>query len=509
MNALDNLTVCITSWRRAAHLDRAIGSCRAAGIRRLAIAAVEHGRAENDVVAKHRNGWLSFDVASFNEDIGCNNTWMQAAYQARTERIIILHDDDVLLPAFGSHYEGIIAPILDSNQAQFATWEAQLMYDDGSAKPCRFWNKDSGVRDAVDLLEVVARFGRLSLSPILSVLDRTTVIHACKEAAANLTTNTSLERPGMLLGTEILVYLRHVTAFKRWFYLSTVLAGYGAHAGSGTVKAQQGGYEKLLTDGYDLARRQGFKAPPPAESYAPQIILTWSSMKAKDINEAARFGYARRSWEWLMSTGQFGPCPVNDAEAPPDIEGLPYVNDVFNTGARMAMQEDIVLYVNMDNGLTSHTYDRITAAMVYGNGACACPRRNLRPAFGRLYHSVRNCRTTGGYDAFAFTPEWWRGARSLVPKLVLAREAWDTVIRIQMHEGAMRERITSAEFVNDFMKSPACCDDVCYHTEHFSRWQVDRQNLPGNLHNLAAARAYFLERGIKFQSVSFRPAVPE
>lgn len=136
MNPIENLTVCVTSFRRASHLERALHSIRQAGIGRVAIAAVEP---TEDVVAVIRRfqamAWISFDHVAIDDDIGCNATWMVAAYQARTERIIILHDDDVLKPAFGEHYAELIDPVLSSRMAGFATWEAELTFDDYRTEP--------------------------------------------------------------------------------------------------------------------------------------------------------------------------------------------------------------------------------------------------------------------------------------------------------------------------------------------------------------------------------------
>lgn len=352
---------------------------------------------------------------------------------------------------------------------------------------------------------MVGRFGRLSLSPIVSVLDRATTIAAVKEAEQTLTANVCLHRPGMLLGTEVLVYLRHIRKFKRWLYLNTVLSGYGSHDGSGTVQAQRAGAEQLLAAGYDVARWQG--AREPIENPTPRVLLTWSHMRAKDSSEQVRFSAAELSWQWLFSTGLVVPLPIHPDRAPNVVEDLPMVKDIMRAAASHAQPEDVVLYVNMDNGLTTETYERVLAGVGRALGACACPRRNLTPQLGRLYRSVLNCPTTGGYDAFAFTPHWWNTNEWEFPDMVLGREAWDTVLRILMHEKATGEKIAGVGLIDHFAQSPANCDDVCWHTEHMSRWQVDRHALKGNLANLHAAQGFFAQRGIKFTSPSLRPSI--
>lgn len=495
---LDNLTVCVTSFRRARYLERALRSLRAAGIRRVTVAAVSFDPDTRKVIYDEDHDWLSFDVACLRDDIGCNATWILAAYLARTDRIIVLHDDDVLLPAFGAHYVGLLAPMLDAGVAGFVTWEACHYRDDGTTTPCRFFgDRSSGPRPSTDLLEIVGRFGRLSLSPVVSVLDRDTTIAACKEAEQTLTGNECLHRPGMLLGTEVLVYLRHIGRFPGWFYDREILSGYGYHAGSGTVQAQaEKDGEARLALGYDAARRQAGNPPPPL---VPRILLVWSHMMPKDWEEEDRFEAAMMSWLHLFGTGLFIPFPVGTDRAPDSAVGVPFVKAVIGAAIAHARPEDIVLYVNRDNGLTTHAYERILDGIACGRGACACPRRDLRhPEPGRLYRSVRNCRTTGGYDAFAFTPAWWSKHAGEFPDMLIGREAWDTVLRTLMHEVAIGRRIEQDLEVTNFDDSPACCDDVVWHAEHFSRWQVDREKNPGNIHNVALAQRFYRDRGIAF-----------
>jgi hypothetical protein len=497
MNYLENVTVCITSFKRSWHLDRALQSVRDTGIRRVTIAAVCATTEVMEIIAKHDHDWLSYDVSFVWHDIGCNATWLLAAYQARTDHIIILHDDDTLLPELGRRIADGVGAVL--GQVGWVTWQADHLFDDGRRKPCPYWHKPSNIYPADDLLAIVGQMGRLSLSPVVSILNRDVVIAACKEAEQTLTHNACLHHPGMLLGTEILVYLRHIGRFETFLYIDEPLSCYGYHDGSGTIKAEESSQQATLTIGYDMARMQSQHKPPAMD---PRIILCWSDMAPKDEGEAARFEAAWFSWQHLFGTGQVIPCPVDAVDAPDTPAGVPFARQVIDAAFRRAMPEDIILYINRDNGLTTHAPERIIAGIARGRGACACPRRNIEPQPHRLYRSVKNCRTTGGFDAFAMTPQWWIDHREEMPEMLIAREAWDTVLRTLMHEKAVGHKITTEGEVTHFITSPACCDDVCWHTEHMSRWQIGREKNLGNIHNLVCAYNFYIKRGIKFASPS-------
>ncbi len=253
MNPLDDLTVCITNFGRPQFLDRAIKSCRAAGIRRIAISSVCPTLEVYKVIDAHQHGWLSYDIARIAKDIGCNDSWMVAAMLSRTDRIIILHDDDTLRPEFGKAYVEDIFPHLDDQT--FASWRASLLFNDGKTRATEYFHGSTRMLRSRELMDVFGRYGRLSLSPVVSVLDRDAVIAGCKGADYNLSTKPDcILRPGMLLGTEIVVYSCHVGKFPKWLYVDKLLAHYGSHAGSGTVDAENNGKIPLLAKGYDHAR---------------------------------------------------------------------------------------------------------------------------------------------------------------------------------------------------------------------------------------------------------------
>jgi hypothetical protein len=484
--SLDSLTVCITSFKRGKRLNDAIASCVAAGITRLTICAVlPDGEVEAAIRHwKDCRAWTSFDVATYAEDIGCNQTWMVAAYLARTKRIIILHDDDMLSPAFGQAYETVLGPALDERKAGFVSWKPELKFDDGHTEPCSYWEGPSTLMPSHHLLKVVNNREGFSLSPVVSVLNRAIVIRACKEAGEELMATRSYLHPGMLLGTEIVVYLRHIEAFKRWLYVDQVLSYYGSHDESGTIKAQKQREHLTLITGYNLARDVG---SGPAKEPTPRLILVYSPYLPRDPVIAEKQRIAQESWRWHATNGDVILLPLV-------TEKMPRLRELLDYGCQFALPEDIVLYANLDAGLTSDAAERIVAGVKRGNGVTCLFNRSLNPVPGKLYKNITNYRAPGGIEIVAMQPSWWRLHREKMPDMYIGRQAWDSCFAQLAEEWADGPR----EYLNDpdaRLRSKAHTDDVCWHQDHFSEWQERRLVDPANLHNRQLAVAFFRERG--------------
>lgn len=457
---MHDLTVCVTTYQRPERLAKCLASLKAAGI-------------ENVVVC---------DGEEYGGDLGCNNTWMVAAYRARTSRVILMHDDDELAPEFGEVYRTIIKPAMDDGKAGFVSWSAAHKHDDGKIVPCPYWEGPSTLMPAQNLLNVIGRAGGLSLSPTVSVLNRSILIRACKEANDKLTGGVSILRPGMTLGTEILVYLRHIQTFKRWLYLDKVLTYYGHHEGSGTVMAQRQNKEQVLVDGYDAAKVIGLA---PKSEARPRLILTYSRFDPKDAETNLRNAAARASWDFQINSGELIECPY-------DCDGLPKIRDILDHVCAMALPEDIIVYANQDAGMTTHAPERLISGVSRGLGVTLCGNRSFHAG---LHRSILQGKPMGGIDIIAMTPQWWRAHRDKMPDMFIGREAWDNCFQ------ALAMEWTDGRASGDIMFSPsrwpeskAYTDDVCWHVEHVPAWQNERQS-ESSVWNRDLALAFFKERG--------------
>lgn len=481
---IDDLTVCITSFRRAPYLKRAIDSVLAAGISRIVVATSEP---DGDVLAvleehKSRPGFVS---VVFDDDIGCNRTWLEAAYRSRTDRMILLHDDDLLRPELGEAYAGLIKPAMDSGQAEFVSWRACLYFDDGTTRPTEWFGGRTRLMSSDQLRSFLMRPKRLSLSPIISVLRRNTLIASLKESERYLTPHQRcLYHPGMLLGTEIVAYLRHCEAHKKWMYVDQVLSMYGACDSSGTVKVQKGGDLSVITNGYDVAREHFRSGACKRIQLDPRIIFIYDDMPPRDEDEARRFDYAKWSWKFHFNHGTLLEFPVTVESFPRssrdlgDERATPFVHDVLDYGCSLACPEDVVVFVNRDIGLTTTAPDRILSHTPR-HGVSVGLRRNIIPKPGRYYRTVTNARRDGGVDMAAVTPAWWVKNKSKYPDMLIGREGWDWVFRKMSEEAAGRY---------------VYLDDCLIHEPHPSWWKTVRKTNAGQQHNRGLAREFFKAR---------------
>ncbi len=453
---LEDVTVCITAFNRPKYLERAKASAMAAGFK--------------VVVAE----------MSPDNDLGCNELWLRAAYKATTKRVIILHDDDVLLPELGDYYVKRISPMMDQGYA--VTWRAAHFHDDGRVTTTEYCDAMSGpIPYGTGLLLDILQRSQLSLSPIVTVFDRVTLIHACKEAA---TIPMDELRPGMELGTEVLAHLRQAQGKGGWLYLDKVLSHYGVHDGSGTVQAEKAGNLAPLIAGYDKVRKY-FRENARPTSYAPKVFFAWSDYNSLHEKDLERQSVAYKTWTPFLNRPDVISTPIHMRDLPRGYLlpfSLPYVKDLFNYAYDRAMMEDIIILTNADVCFTTRAIDLIKERIKH-TGFVACPRHNMEPIpTGKLFESVKEFKQDGGYDVFAVTPTWWRNHRDKMPDMFLGREAWDTVLR-RIGEEVSGEGIY--------------VDDVCYHQAHFSQWQRERMTSPSNLHNRKLALEFFKVRSDK------------
>lgn len=495
---IDTLCACVTSFKRTWHLERCINSIHAAGIRRISIAASEPTPEVIAVIYKAKTlGWDRYQVVTTASDVGCNQTWMLAAYHADRDRIVLLHDDDVLLPEFGKAYTEKISPLMDSGVGG-ASWRANHLHDDGTRSETEWWVGPTRVMQSSELHRFMSRFGSLSLSPIVSVLDRTTTIRACKEAEATLTHNECLERPGMLLGTEVLVYLRHWKAFPNWFYLSELLSLYGYHDGSGTIAREKSGNIIPLTRGYDRARVQGIMKLPPSPK--PKAIFVHgfvgSDLRTEEI---FRIQKAQSTWAWHFANGD----AIEKAMKQEDLKRtsadlgddhpVGYLKDYLDAGASMALPEDVIVYTNSDIGWTTEGISKIISGVERGRGVTVCPRRKYPNPPSRMVRTAKNCVVDGGMDAIGVSPRWWEMVRDAIPDFLLGREAWDLCFRTFAEEWADGPNLISRISCNpdEWLLSRAYTDDVIWHEPHLSYWISSRATNKGGAYNRTLAREFF------------------
>lgn len=479
---IEDLSICITSFRRPTYLDRCIKSALATGVKNVVVSTMEPDKETLNVLLQHKDKII---LHVLDDDMGCHENWIQAAYRSPTDRMILLHDDDVLLPELGEVYEKDIRGVLDGGGCGFVSWRAHLLHDNGTISPTEWFRGKPGVQSSGIVRDFLLKLGRLSLSPIISIFNRRVLLGALKEGGAALYKHDAcLHNPGMLLGTEIVAYLRHCAVYPRWLYVDKVLSLYGCCDSSGTVKAQKTGDLTHLTKGYDVARKYFMSGEAETPAHAPRIIFTYDDVEPMDRDEARRFDYAMSTWKFHFNSGDMLEFPTKVSQWKRssadmgDPRPAPFFKDIINHGMSHAMDEDVVVYCNRDIFLTSHAPERILDG-VSQHGVMVAWRRNLKPKAGKIYKHVTNARKDGGVDLIAFTKQWWSKNQHEIPDMLIGREAYDWILRI----------IAEEKHGKDIYR-----DDIIGHEPHESFWKKNKKTNPGQQHNRALAKVFFARR---------------
>lgn len=481
---LKELTVVVTTCGRPELLRRAIESCVAAGVTAIVVSASRATEKEAGVIAEFSEK-ASITSSLLAGDLGCNECWLRGVTLASTKYILILHDDDWLLPEFGRSYREKLLPALERG-AGFATWRGQMVFDDG-----KVITECGAVRGKTRLAGTGGLTWRLldpeviPPSPVISVFNRETTIRALREAEKYFLDPKMFTRPTMMIGNETLVYLRHCETYDTWFFLDEILTCYGAHDGSESiVETRRDGLARLKAA--HLMAKDHFRSVRLASvSPTRKFFHVWSSFPSTD-DTARRQELAYGTWAENFVTGEVYPLPVEDGtfrttkEYLKDTRSLPFIRDLIDWGVKHALPEDVVFLTNSDVCLSPSAMPQMRATFDSGAPNLFAWRHNFH---GPLTHPLRECRMgtkDGGVDLVAFRPEFWKAQRHQFPDFVLGCETWDYVYRILIAEN-----------------NGAALDGAIYHELHAAQWRDTdfRYTNPGQVFNIRQGQNFFRRRG--------------
>lgn len=218
-----------------------------------------------------------------------------------------------------------------------------------------------------------------------------------------------------------------------------------------------------------------------------------SSYNPPDLEGRARHALAARTWATLPWTE----LPVADSDLPrlfsEGTRHLPYLRDLFDTGASKQPDDTILVFTNSDACMSAGACPRIAAAL-QTNDAGYGFRRDFYHDFNKPIPDtdIHKGIHYPGCDLFFFRVGWWRAYRDQYPDLVFAREAWDACLRVLM------EQTNTSK--------PLAVPDLYYHRRHANGWEnlAIRYTLPGQRHNLRLAYGWLVLHGLSPSSFAIR-----
>lgn len=223
----------------------------------------------------------------------------------------------------------------------------------------------------------------------------------------------------------------------------------------------------------------------------PRIFHVWSKFEG-DAETERRKSLAARTWleEGQRSAGVWGEISIEESDIRRtsadvgDPRPMPYVKDLVEEAINSLPDGSgaaIIALTNADvcfaPGLTGWILDRVPRV-----GACFSHRYDFPRLDEPLANeaAVRRGDYYPGSDAFFFTVEWWEANKHRYPDMILGRQQCDEVLRILIKStGGLEIR------------------HAIYHEKHASFWeaQENQQSNPGNAHNRALAKKFYLKTG--------------
>jgi len=194
-----------------------------------------------------------------------------------------------------------------------------------------------------------------------------------------------------------------------------------------------------------------------------------------------RVRFAKSTWQEEYRKAQWVTVPVKDNQlgrlsgSIGDPNPVPFLKDVMAEAVKVAGPEDRIVFSNSDTAFCHG----ITEALIAEPGPMAAHRHDFHRLSRMLtpYEALSGTFYPGS-DLFCFTRKWWEENREIFPDMLLAREAWDYVLRemVMMKGGG-----------NWFM--PMIC-----HEFHQSQWYQPsfKRTNRGQLWNVKLAREWLL-----------------
>lgn len=478
---VSDVTVVITTFRRPEMLWAAYQSCKTAKVAHIAITASGVTKADKDMLKRIAKDDPKVQISSRKDDFGCNECWIRGVEMVKTGKTTILHDDDTLLPA----YEKIVA---GQFEADFVHWDGNKHGPAGVIPGSYVTRPDfqDGVYPATYLLAHLLQNHCYTLSPVCGCFPTEHVLQTLKECQDSFGPWAFL-RPNMMVGNDLMLWLRACHNYRTVEYTHTALCSYGHWDGSTSYDDQ--GKGKLLPI-YKAARSYFLERCPKiihcVPRYFPRQPETLNRiMQALSTWEAAySFGFIRpdQQWQWRR-----------DSTAVGDNKQSPFLRDVLRHGLEsVTSKNDLIAFTN-DDTLTSIFWWFSAWNWCKEKEAGCSFRINMKPGGFDPWKLTQTLQgfTTPGRDAFVFTQDWLKAHLDEIPDYLLAYADWDSTL-------AMLMRLTTGHqpTVEEYLSESPLSEiprGLVWHTEHQAEWTKNRE-AAGMKHNRALTTEFFKKR---------------
>ncbi|MFQ5589557.1 MAG: glycosyltransferase [Phycisphaerae bacterium] len=241
----DKFTVVITAHNRPTHLQACVASCIDAGIKNIVITATGLTGALRKVL---RGLSDKAKIIQNGARVTSNDAWLAGIRAAQTEKVMILHDDDLLLKDYlkyvGPHLH---QPFILYSAVFHKVGKGQV------AGTLAIEIKTHGTRPTDELRLILSTPGSGTITPVRGVFNKKDLVKWLIEAGASLPSECDY-RPRFLVGNDLWIWLRACESYHVFESVPMPLVSLGCDDTSTTChdKASEG--ENRLGGIYDLTR---------------------------------------------------------------------------------------------------------------------------------------------------------------------------------------------------------------------------------------------------------------
>ncbi len=303
------LTIVVTSFHRPDLLRRCLASVAAVPVP-IVVSVAEARPDVLDVIREARLTRPDIIVTAQTVDCGCNELWLRGLYAARTPYVQILHDDDMLSPEYPAAYREHIAPAL--GRVHWIIWSGMTHSHGQPVKHHRLYRGQggTGVYPSETASQATETDG-YARSPVVQVFRRDLAIRTLKEAGERFGPEF-YTRPGMMVGNDMLLGLRHAAEFPEVLFIDQALSYFGCWSGSETFQHRGRGSNRLA-EIYN-ATRAYFAAHPRQDVFPDPKIIHVVNLWPATGDTRRRMTDAQQSWQRLYDSGAWVPCHVAMAD---------------------------------------------------------------------------------------------------------------------------------------------------------------------------------------------------
>lgn len=476
-----DVTVVITNYQRADMLWSAFESTLKAKVAHVVISSSGTTPEVEKVHERIKKAMPSVVITSRKDDGGCNENWMRGASMVKTSRTTILHDDDLLLPA----YENVVA---GKHKADVIHWDGSKHTPSGPIPGTyvTVGTLPQGIHPATYLLQFLLTPQSYTLSPVAGCFPTDHVIETLDECEKKLGPWAYL-RPTMMVGNDLMLWLRACQKYRTVYYSHEPYCSYGHHAGSASFDDVTQNRMKLLP--IYKATRDYFVGTIPKMIHCINRFIPSDPENIKRIRNASfswEIGYhyefitPRHQWAWQRDATSIG-------EKVP----TPFLRDILARAMREATSKDDLIVMTNDDTIVNQYFWFHALDWLKDKGAGCSFRRNVTD-FDQvncwLYPIIPVGTQHCGRDAFFFTQDWLNENLNKIPDYIVGFCDWDSTLAmlIRLSNG---HRSKPDEFSMEHPSSEIRSKFI-YHVDHPANWAKTFDHR-GNRHSRALTDDWF------------------